>query len=158
MLIANVVSPFALLFLIVEKPRFAGLGASFCLALIFHGTNIERSSDQILIDLSQEEPNQRFARSRYFRNHPRYGRLRISERERTLPNLLPGPACLYSRNAGETIPAVGMFRSIVQRALAAARQITADYILIEGNWRDAAFLLMAFTMSAGGRCGDTLRV
>jgi hypothetical protein len=48
--------------------------------------------------------------------------------------------------------------SIVQRAFAAARQITADYNLIEGNWRDADFLLIAFTMSAGGRCGDTLRV
>jgi hypothetical protein len=41
---------------------------------------------------------------------------------------------------------------------AAAQQITADYNLIEGNWIDADFLLIAFTMSAGGRCGDTLRV
>jgi hypothetical protein len=30
-----------------------------------------------------------------------------------------------------------MYRSIVQRALSAARQITADYNLIESNWKDA---------------------
>jgi hypothetical protein len=29
-----------------------------------------------------------------------------------------------------------MYRSIVQRALSAARQITDDYNLIEGNWKD----------------------
>jgi hypothetical protein len=53
--------------------------------------------------------------------------------------------------------ATGMDQSF-KKILSAARQITADYNLIEGNWRGADFLLIAFTMSAEGRCGDTLRV
>jgi hypothetical protein len=64
---------------------------------------------------------------------------------------------MFDRSSRARISDVGMYRSIVQRALAAARQITADYNLIEGNWSDADFLLIAFTMTAGGRCGDTLR-
>ena len=73
-------------------------------------------------------------------------------------NRLAGAACRYSRNARKSISDVGMYRSIVQRALSAARQITAYYNLIEGNWRGADFLLIALTMSADGRSGDTLRV
>ena len=69
-----------------------------------------------------------------------------------------GPDEIQTETLPGTISDVRMYRSIVQGALAAARQITADYNLIEGNWKEADFLLMAFTMSAGGRCGDTLMV
>ena len=88
MLIAHEIGPVSFFHGIHYMPKRAKFDACPSLAMVscshlrrgavarcrfFHGTNIALSSDQILVapndDLSQREPNQRFARSRYVRNH-----------------------------------------------------------------------------------------